>query len=233
MRVMRRIVDASTQTLGWMRRNRRVETHSENGPVCINLGCGLAVAPSWINIDGSLNALAASLPPVFHRLAYRFSGAANYYSREQYLTILGNHIFVHHDLKYGLPLHNESIDFIYSSHFLEHLPKAAARKLLEESFRVLRPGGLVRVIVPDLEYAISLYGVGRSGEMLSQYFFVSDDGSYFAQHKYMYDFCSLGELLSDIGFRDVVRCEYQCGDTPDLVVLDNRPDDSLYVEARK
>lgn len=229
--MMRRLVDAGTLGLGWLRRSRRLPLNAVAAPVCVNLGCGLAVAPGWINVDGSLNALVASMPTLFHRLAYKFTGAASYYSREAYLGLLGGHTFVHHDLKYGLPFDDASVDFVYSSHFLEHLFRQDARRLLTESLRVLKPGGVVRVVVPDLAYAVSLYERGRSEEMLTQYFFVSDDDSYYARHKFMYDFDSLSALLREVGFKVPRKCGYQTGSTPTLDVLDNRPEDSLYVEA--
>lgn len=231
MRGLRRIVDTGTFCLGWLRRNRRLNREGFAAPLCVNLGCGLAVAPGWVNIDGSLNALVASMPPVFHKLAYRFTGASAYYSREEYLRLLGGHVFVHHDLKYGVPFDDGSLDYVYSSHFLEHMMRHDARRLLEDSFRALRLGGVLRVIVPDLAYAVSLYRPGEGEEMLRQYFFVEDDDSYYARHKYMYDFESLSALLREIGYREISRMSYQTGQTPDIGTLDNRPEDSLYVEA--
>lgn len=231
MRLARRAIDAGTFALGWLRRNRRITLRAATRPVRINLGCGLAVAPGWINVDGSLNALIASMPSAFHKLAYRFTGASAYYTRENYLALLGNHTFVHHDLAYSLPFDDASVDYVYSSHFLEHLPRKAALHLAAESYRVLKPGGTVRVVVPDLAYAVSLYQAGRKDEMLQQYFFVEDDDSHFARHKYMYDFASLSAMLANAGFKEIEQQSFQTGKTPDLARLDNRPEDSLYVEA--
>ena len=69
--------------------------------------------------------------------------------------------------------------------------------------------------------------------MLSDYFFVEDKESYYARHKYMYDFDLLSEMLQNAGFSNIVRRDYRQGATPDLAVLDNRPDETLYVEASK
>jgi hypothetical protein len=49
----------------------------------------------------------------------------------------------------------------------------------------------------------------------------------------MYDEISLAELLRTAGFIDVVRCAYREGATPNLDKLDNRPIESLYMEARR
>ena len=231
MKIVRPIIDNSTRMIGYARRHRRVLPKGEGGVVKVNLGCGLAVAAGWINVDASLNALVASWPRAMHKLLYRLSGSNRYYSLEQYCDLLENHVFMHHDLSHSIPLKDETADFVYSSHFLEHLFKTDAERLLKDCHRVLKPGGIVRICVPDLAYAISLYVAGEKEQMLANYFFVEDKESFLARHKYMYDFELLKTLLEKIGFSQVTRCNYQEGRTPDLAVLDNRPEESLYVEA--
>jgi len=231
---MRRLVDTTTILLGKLKRRQKKNIPVEySASVKVNLGCGLAVAAGWINIDGSLNALIANFPSLIHRLAYRVTGANRYYSEPEYCRLLGSHFFIHHDLAYGIPLADGSVDFVYSSHFLEHLYRKDAMNLLRESFRVLKQGGVVRIAVPDLEYALSLYATGKKEEMLTQYFFVDDDDSHYARHKYMYDFIMLKEILEKAGFHDIHRCSFQEGLTPNLDMLDNRVEDSLFVEARR
>lgn len=56
-----------------------------------------------------------------------------------------------HDLRQGIPLDDDTVDFSYSSHVLEHFDKNAGLELLREQNRILRPGGTIRVVVPDLE----------------------------------------------------------------------------------
>jgi SAM-dependent methyltransferase len=55
------------------------------------------------------------------------------------------------DLARGIPFGDASFDAVYHSHVLEHLERADAARLLAECRRVLRPGGLLRICVPDLE----------------------------------------------------------------------------------
>ena len=197
----------------------------------VNLGCGLRVASGWLNIDGSLNALIASWPNWTHRLVYRYSGSHKYYSLDEYCEILEKHEFLYHDLSLSLPLQDNSVDFIYSSHFFEHLFKDDAAILLKSCARALKPGGTIRISIPDLAYAVSLYGLGRKTEMLDDYFFVEGKGSYLARHKYMYDFELIKVALEEAGFSNVKRCEYQQGNTPDIKKLDVYPELSLFVEA--
>jgi predicted SAM-dependent methyltransferase len=61
------------------------------------------------------------------------------------------------DLKADLPFPDESFDVVYHSHVLEHFSKADGLRLLERCKRVLRPGGTIRVVVPDLERIVHLY----------------------------------------------------------------------------
>ena len=52
-------------------------------------------------------------------------------------------------------------------------------------------------------------------------------------HLYMYDFDSIAKLLSECGFKVINLCRFREGVTPDIDKLDNRPDESLFVEAQK
>lgn len=233
MSLLRMIIDSSTHAICYAKRRRRIRPSCEAKQVKLNLGCGLAVTKDWINVDGSLNALIASWPRVFHRGLHRLTGSNRYYSCAEYCTLLEDHTFVHHDLSYGIPFEDESVDFIYSSHFLEHLHKQDAHKLLVDCYRVLKPGGVIRICVPDLAYAISLYQAGDKEIMLKDYFFVEDKESYFARHKYMYDLELLSSILQKALFSKVRQWPCQQGMTPDLNLLDNRSKETLYVEAVK
>jgi predicted SAM-dependent methyltransferase len=55
------------------------------------------------------------------------------------------------DIRKCLPFADEAIDVVYCSHVLEHLSRQEAASLLGQMRRVLRPGGVIRVVVPDLE----------------------------------------------------------------------------------
>jgi predicted SAM-dependent methyltransferase len=232
---LRSTIDGATAALCYLKRGQRITVTPDQRDhlVKINLGCGLAVCAGWINVDASLNAMAAAWPPAVHRVMYRLSGANQYYSSDEYCRLLENHRFVHHDAAYGLPFDNDTADFIYSSHFLEHLFKDEAQHVLREARRALKPGGTIRVCVPDLAHAIALYAAGDKRAMLENYFFVEDRASFLARHKYMYDFDLLRGELAAAGFEDIQRRAYREGRTPDIARLDNRPEETLYVEASR
>ncbi len=200
--------------------------------VKVNIGSGLSVAPGWLNVDASLNAFFSKWPAFVLKLLYRISSVKKWYSIDDYLHILKNNTFIHYNVEYGLPFPDESVDYIYSSHLLEHLYKEDAKKLLKEAYRVLKKGGIIRICVPDLEYAISLYQKGEKEKALN-YFFTTSKASYLSTHRYMYDFDLLKHLLEEVGFTNVKKCSFRQGMTPDIEILDNRPEETLYVEAIK
>ena len=62
-----------------------------------------------------------------------------------------------HDLRTPLPFKDGEFDAVYHSHVLEHLPHSQGLPFLRECHRVLAPGGILRVVVPDLEAIARLY----------------------------------------------------------------------------
>ena len=61
------------------------------------------------------------------------------------------------NLSYGLPFADESFEVIYHSHLLEHFSRCYAPVLMQECYRVHKRGGIIRVVVPDLEKIARLY----------------------------------------------------------------------------
>lgn len=62
-----------------------------------------------------------------------------------------------HNLLEKLPFEDSSVDVVYSSHALEHFQKCDASKFIKECFRVLKPNGIIRIVVPDLEQLMKNY----------------------------------------------------------------------------
>jgi predicted SAM-dependent methyltransferase len=62
-----------------------------------------------------------------------------------------------HDIRRGLPFEDGYFDAVYHSHVLEHLTARDGEHFLYECLRVLRPGGILRIVVPDLEIIAALY----------------------------------------------------------------------------
>lgn len=146
------------------------------------------------------------------------------------------------DIRVGLGLLNDSIDYAVTIHALPEIPYAELMPVLQELRRVLRPGGILRVAVPDLDKGIQAYQQGDT-----TYFPIPDEdmtslGGKFALHLIWYGYTRsvftydyIAELLRRSGFRDVARCEFLQTSSryPDIVQLDNRERESLFVEATK
>ena len=76
--------------------------------------------------------------------------------RTERLRSIGENIVVH-DLSKGIPAADSSVDAVYHSHMLEHLDREVAEGFMREVRRVLRPGGIQRISVPDLEGYVRAY----------------------------------------------------------------------------
>jgi len=224
------LIDQGNSLITWTKKSRRV--HLNGGVVKVNAGSSLSVTDGWVNVDGSPHVLFAGWPQPVLKLLYRVSDARNWCGEpSHYLRQLKSHSFVHHNLQYGLPFPSESVDYVYSSHVLEHFYLDVAEHVLRDVHRVLKIGGRCRVCVPDLQHAYGLYAQGQKEKALS-YFFEQRRGE-FNRHQYMYDFDLLAALLGKVGFRSIERCAYRQGLVPDLDRLDNRPEETLYVECVK
>ncbi len=216
-----------------LKKNRKLKVKSFNSKINLNLGCGLDVTKNWVNIDGSLNALIAQFPNSIQSIFYKFSGAKRYYNKKEFCKILSENIFVHHDLSKNIPFFDNTVENIFSSHFFEHLYRNDAKTFLKECHRVLQKKGILRISIPDLKFAINLYNENKKDEMMQKYFFVEEANNDFSRHKYMYDFDMIKRELVDAGFKKIRRCKFKEGNLPDVDRLDNRPKDSLFVEAVK
>lgn len=58
---------------------------------------------------------------------------------------------IEHDLRRGIPLDTGTMDVVYHAHVLEHFTRPEANSFMKECYRVLKPGGIIRIAVPDLE----------------------------------------------------------------------------------
>jgi SAM-dependent methyltransferase len=226
------ISDSLVRLGAWTRRGRTLRPPEL--PWMLNIGSGLVVAPGWTNIDVGVAALIAPLPPTIHRLAHRImpatSASKRDHSASEFSRILRNNRFVHHDVRYGLPVPDHSVDFIFTSHFLEHLYRQDALILLREARRALKPEGVLRVCVPDLDHVLALFSEGKRSSALD-FFFLGPNASEFTRHRYMWDFSLLAKDLRTVGFANVDKCAFRQGATPNLDLLDNRPEETLFVEA--
>lgn len=132
---------------------RRVKRTTQEDLRCLNLGCGSRTHPEWTNVDFSPYARLRRRPRVVSALVRTGLLAG---VRLERLRMLDPDI-VCHDLRRGVPFPDRTFDVVYHSHLLEHLPRAAAERFTRECWRVCCPGGVLRIVVPNLERAVTAY----------------------------------------------------------------------------
>lgn len=116
------------------------------------------------------------------------------------------------DVGLGLPFSDCSLKGIYASHVIEHFDGKNVKKLFVEFYRVLKFGGVVRLVVPSLEYAVRAYQAGdldKMPEWPDKYTSIGGRFNNFMlcrnQHFLMFDFSLLEELLKEAGFSKIFR----------------------------
>ena len=94
-------------------------------------------------------------------MKYLNLGCGSHYSTEKEWTNLDFISFgegvIAHNLLSGIPFENNSFDLVYHSHVLEHFSKQDGENFIMECLRVLRPNGVLRIAIPDLEQIAKLY----------------------------------------------------------------------------
>ena len=134
-------------------RNRFQIKRLLDGRALLNLACGCRTHWAWNNVDFSPYARLRRWP----RLA-RVLRRSGFISDERYDRLQKvDPGIVEWNLRRGIPFADDTFDVVYHSHFLEHLERASTLEFLTECHRVLRPGGMLRVVVPDLHILVSSY----------------------------------------------------------------------------
>ena len=118
----------------------------------LNLGCGVKTSDRVVNIDWSIY-LRLRKSKLLGTLASPLMSDAR---KERLAELDGKEIQVH-NLAKGIAYGDSSVDAVYHSHLLEHLDRETAKVFLTEIKRVLVPGGIVRVVVPDMEQLCRRY----------------------------------------------------------------------------
>ena len=124
-------------------------TQQRNGTY-VQYGCGAVAPEGWINFDASPSLRIQHLPVIGMLLRSKlpaiFPDAVKY-----------------GDISIGLPgIAPNSADGLYCSHVLEHLALDDFRSALKNSYSILKPGGLFRSLVPDMEMSVKWYLEARA-----------------------------------------------------------------------
>lgn len=201
----------------------------------INLGCGPQIVEGWVNVDYSFGAKMAKIP-----LFSPINRALKIFTMEW-----DKRIFLH-DLRKPFPWPDASADMVYSSHTLEHFSREEGLNFLKESYRILKPGGIIRIVVPDLAVTVEHYVTGKTRAD----HFVEGLGVLYTPgrsaikrllaplveypHKCHYDAPTLIAILNEIGFQATSMGPFQSRiDDIKAIELQDRTEYALIVEGTK
>jgi SAM-dependent methyltransferase len=143
------------------------------------------------------------------------------------------------------PFADNSFDYVFSEHMIEHVSREEGLVMLRECFRVLKPGGRIRIATPDLEVLAGLYAREKTPEQVGYIETVIDayipnavgarEGLVINQlfdfgHQFLYDPTTLRDALEAAGFSNVTRCEPGGSAVPELCGLDAHANDYIRFE---
>lgn len=194
----------------------------------LHLGCFDQATEGWINTDITPHLWVARIPGLTG-LLFRI-GRLSRERLEQYNRGVFRHL-IYLDVSKRFLYGDGTFDFVFPCHMLEHLFVHKAQACVAEIFRILKLGGICRVVVPALYKIVSDYNPVYS-ELFLKTIFECHRNSKNAHH-WHYNAKSLLRLLRNAGFYEGYQWAYRQGRCPDLELLDNRADESLFIEAIK
>lgn len=147
------------------------------------------------------------------------------------------------DLRKPLPFDDNSVDFIFNEHFFEHLTVEEARKTIKDLMRLLKPGGVMRVAMPDLESVVDHYlNVPLNRDPVIKEFkmdYIKTKAEWMNMsfrwwgHMWLYDFEELQRRFKELGFDKIKRCKLRQSTYPELKNLEIRDGSILIAEITK
>ena len=123
------------------------------------------------------------------------------------------------DVTEKFPYDDNSVDYVFSEHMIEHISYQDGKFMIEESFRVLKSGGKIRISTPDLKFLINLYTEDKTDLQKRYIDYSVNHASYNVSigtdtfiinnfvrdwdHTFIYDEKTLKSLFESVGFSDV------------------------------
>jgi SAM-dependent methyltransferase len=212
-----------------------------SGHLYVQYGCGLSAPKEWLNFDASPTLRIQKMPLVGMLLKSK-------------LNVIFPDNVRYGDIVKGLPMAKDSCDGVFCSHTLEHLALQDFRTALQNTYKILKPGGIFRCIVPDLEFAARTYiaGLDNNDDSAAPRFIghhtllgianrpkgmkglvVSFFGN--SHHLWMWDYLSLAAELTKAGFTGIRACRYHDSEDPlfNLVESADRFENAVAIECRR
>ena len=191
---------------------------NKHGRIWLNVGGGTYFLEDFVNVDSNFLVFLAPFYPVLKPLLK--APAREWIETYKAKRLPNNYLFA--NCRYPLKFPPNSIDHILISHFLEHLHLEHAIGVLKNYFAILRPGGTLHIIVPDVsqrarEYVAKIGDPAATDEFVQWLNFeqrkmprfivrlLRATGMFDMEHCWLYDEHSLSQRVREIGFKILER----------------------------
>jgi SAM-dependent methyltransferase len=212
----------------------------------LHIGCGLTYLEGWINCDGGPSShLFTLLPGPIRSLITRYGLLGK--GTQTFWRFLETHPITYVNALKEWPFASNSVDMIYSCHLINCFTADDIHHFFQQAYRVLKPGGVFRVVGMNLALEVQRYLQQDDAERLASVisFPHPKEGSMLTRLKralwppILYrahlDFAAYKKRLGQVGFKEIVNL--QPGETTiaglEAINLWQRHGESVYVEARK
>lgn len=186
----------------------------------VQYGSGFCNPEGWVNYDSAPAIFIGKIPfaKLLSKIIYNLIKKKNSTIAANLKNIIKNKS-IYGDISKGLNEKDESIDYLYASHVLEHLPLKEFRFAMKESHRILKKGGVFRFVVPNLKFFVEQYLNSKSKTKsidfcLETYLGKETFGNIFSKirgdsHHIMFDYETLEHEISNIGFSNSRRAMFK------------------------
>jgi predicted SAM-dependent methyltransferase len=162
-------------------------------------------------------------------------------------SVAGPGVTCVYDCRKRIPLTSGTAKAVFTEHLLEHLEYGEEAPIfLAECHRIMEPGAVIRIVVPDGRKYIRAYhgddwdylrafsplAAGRHPEDTTLMEIVNEHFRQAGQHRFSYDYETLARLLRRSGFDAIVESEFGVSRMREIAIdSPDRATESLYVEA--
>lgn len=198
---------------------------NEEQKIWLNVASSRQVLPGFVNFDNSPFLRLLRLAPLVRPML----NSGHRAQLDAFREARKRAILIRHDCRKRLPLPDACADHVLCSHFLEHVHFEEMQVILGDLHRVLRPGGTLHVVVPDLAILIDRYLEKKregeaaesdaANELVHETFLTRESrgslrfrlleflGGYGLNHRWMYDEASMRARIREAGFEILENSE--------------------------
>ena len=141
------------------------------------------------------------------------------------------------DITKPMKCHDNYWDGVIIEHTNEHILYSDNYNMFTELLRTMKPGGVLRIVVPDLDKYLDWENLKNTVPKMNRYQSLPESISNLTQnhlHVSVWNFDLMSEVLNDVGFTNITKTSFMKGMMPELLVdAENHQWQSLYIEAKK